>query len=223
MSRKAKRIISTHSNLVGTIHSPGGFAEAKKAFLDVVEVRADILPQFPSAKVLAGIPHPVILTVRRKDEGGGRLLTDAERLAVYLDLLPSVAAVDLEARSLRALRRVTEAAHAKEQTVVVSYHDFHKTPALKKLTEVALRARDGGADIVKFATFLKGPADAARLLEMLEKVPGPLAVMGMGPLGRASRLLFAKAGSVLNYGWLGEPFVAGQWSAREFRDIFDRA
>ena len=41
----------------------------------------------------------------------------------------------------------------------------------------------------------------------------PLSVMGMGPLGKASRLLFARAGSLLNYGYLGEPQVSGQWSA----------
>jgi 3-dehydroquinate dehydratase-1 len=45
--------------------------------------------------------------------------------------------------------------------------------------------------------------------------------MGMGQLGCASRLLFAKAGSVLNYGWLGAPQVAGQWGAREFRRLLE--
>ncbi len=35
----------------------------------------------------------------------------------------------------------------------------------------------------------------------------------MGPLGKVSRLLFAAAGSVLNYGYLDRPQVAGQWEA----------
>ena len=223
MSRKVKRITTDHPNLVGTIHSSKGFAEAKNTFLDAVEVRADVLPGFPAAQALAALPHPVILTVRRPDEGGGRPLTDAERRSVYLELLPSVAAVDIEARSVRSLREVREAALSSRRMLIVSYHDFHKTPSLKKLCEVASRAREAGADVVKIAAFLEGPAAAGRLLEALEKISGPLSVMGMGPLGRASRLLFAKAGSVLNYGWLGEPFVAGQWSAKEFRSLLDRA
>ena len=37
--------------------------------------------------------------------------------------------------------------------------------------------------------------------------------MGMGPLGKVSRLLFAQLGSVLNYGFLHEAQVSGQWEA----------
>jgi len=65
-------------------------------------------------------------------------------------------------------------------------------------------------------------ADMARLLTLLGESEGPLAVMGMGTLGRAARLLFARAGSVLNYGWLDRPLVPGQWSAAEFRELLAR-
>jgi 3-dehydroquinate dehydratase-1 len=37
--------------------------------------------------------------------------------------------------------------------------------------------------------------------------------MGMGALGKVSRLLFARAGSVLNYGYLDQPNASGQWEA----------
>jgi 3-dehydroquinate dehydratase-1 len=39
--------------------------------------------------------------------------------------------------------------------------------------------------------------------------------MGMGPLGKVSRLVLAAAGSRLNYGYLDKPQVAGQWPALE--------
>jgi 3-dehydroquinate dehydratase-1 len=54
---------------------------------------------------------------------------------------------------------------------------------------------------------------------LLENSPLPLALMGMGRLGMASRVMLAAAGSVLNYGWLHRPNVTGQWSARELRGI----
>jgi 3-dehydroquinate dehydratase-1 len=41
--------------------------------------------------------------------------------------------------------------------------------------------------------------------------------MGMGKLGRRSRLLLAAAGSVLNYAHLGHPTVQGQWSLAQLR------
>jgi 3-dehydroquinate dehydratase-1 len=39
--------------------------------------------------------------------------------------------------------------------------------------------------------------------------------MGMGPLGKVSRLVLAAAGSRLNYGYLDKPQVKGQWPALE--------
>lgn len=76
------------------------------------------------------------------------------------------------------------------------------------------RAFGAGADVFKVAAFLRDADDLCTLLTLLEKSDGlPLAVMGMGPLGRASRLLFAASGSVLNYGWLHRPQVPGQFPA----------
>ena len=37
--------------------------------------------------------------------------------------------------------------------------------------------------------------------------------MGMGRFGKVSRLLFAQAGAVLNYGYLDKPNASGQWEA----------
>ena len=81
------------------------------------------------------------------------------------------------------------------------------------------QANDAGADVLKIATHTKTPGDVAQLLNLLETTPLPLAVMGMGPLGMASRVILAAAGSVLNYGWLHRPNVTGQWSAKELRGV----
>jgi 3-dehydroquinate dehydratase-1 len=43
--------------------------------------------------------------------------------------------------------------------------------------------------------------------------PGVLSVMGMGEFGQLSRLLFGTCGSVLNYGYLDQAQVPGQWPA----------
>ena len=196
MSEKKRRIHLTRPNVVGVIHSSAGFQQAIRADLDAVEVRVDALPRPPGPAEFLSLPHPVILTVRRFDEGGARPLTDTARLALYLELLPTVSAVDLETKSLRTLAR---------------------------LRTIAARARDNGADIVKIATKTETAGDIARLLTLLEEFPSPLAVMGMGTLGRAARLLFARAGSVLNYGWLDKPQVPGQWGAVEFRELLARA
>lgn len=223
MRQKQRRIPLGRANIVGVIHTPAGFAAAGRSAVDVAEVRADTLPQPPSLDQISALPLPAILTVRRQDEGGARPISDTERLALYLELLPAAAAVDIEGRSLRSLETLVSAARRAHKTVIVSFHDFQATPSLSRLRTWERRAREGGADIVKIATHTEQPADVARLLTLLHETDSPLSVMGMGKLGRASRLLFARAGSVLNYGWLAEPQVPGQWSAPDLRDLLARA
>ena len=89
------------------------------------------------------------------------------------------------------------------------------TPSLARLREVFRRSHHAGADIVKIATLLNGARDLAVLLQLQASARTPLATMGMGPLGKVSRLVLAAAGSRLNYGYLDKPQVPGQWPAPE--------
>ena len=134
-----------------------------------------------------------------------------------------MAAVDVEVRSLRALAGTVRAAREANLRVVASCHDFQGTPTLGHLRELARRAADAGADVFKVAATVERPGELARLLDFMEwgqERGMALAVMGMGPLGRVSRLALAAAGSVLNYGYLGDsgPQVPGQWPAATLRE-----
>ena len=72
---------------------------------------------------------------------------------------------------------------------------------------------------MKFATTLRQSGDLAILAALQEAAPLPMATMGMGPLGRISRLLLASMGSVVNYGYLDRPTVPGQWPAQRLREL----
>ena len=141
------------------------------------------------------------------------------RRKALLELLPAAALVDVEIRSLRGMKEVLTEARKAGVGVIASFHDFQKTPLASRLEDLVKQACDAGADVLKIATRADSPADVARLLNLLERSPLPLALMGMGRLGMASRVMLAAAGSVLNYGWLHRPNVTGQWSARELRGI----
>jgi 3-dehydroquinate dehydratase-1 len=43
----------------------------------------------------------------------------------------------------------------------------------------------------------------------------------MGPLGKLSRLVLAKAGSCLNYGYLNTPNAPGQWPAARLKTLLE--
>lgn len=205
-------------NVVGTLHSARGWAAAARAPVDLIEVRVDCLPVPPSPAQLARLPRPVLLTVRDPREGGARPLPTSERVSLFLELLPAAVAVDVEARNLRAMREVGEAARAAGLSLIASFHDFRGVPG--RIAARAARAREEGAQIIKVAATTESARDMARLLRIFEQVPPPVAVMGMGKLGRVSRLVCAACGSCLNYGWLAAPQVSGQWPARALRALF---
>jgi 3-dehydroquinate dehydratase-1 len=204
--------------VVGIVDSVRAIRQAdglRRGKVDFLEWRADCLPGIPS---LPQARFPWILTVRHPQEGGRGELTATARREAFLRLMENAAMIDLELRSLPTMRRVREEAAAAGIRVIGSFHDFQKTPSAPKLREVLDRASDAGVDIVKIATITSQPSDVARLLDLFARASVPLSVMGMGPLGSPSRLLFAACGSVLNYGWLDQPNVPGQWSALALKE-----
>ncbi len=135
-------------------------------------------------------------------------------MALAIGLLDSVSYLDWEAAQLSRARALVETVKAAKVKLIASFHDFSKTPPLGQLLEVERRARDMGADIVKFAFRLHTKEDLMTGIEALQQASGPMAVMGMGTLGAVSRLLYAQYGSCFVYGHLGNrPTAPGQWSA----------
>ena len=101
------------------------------------------------------------------------------------------------------------------------------TPSASRLDKIASDARSLGADVIKVATRTDTFAQFDRLLDFFDRqrAAAAVAAMGMGKLGRASRLELVRRGSVLNYAHLGSPAAPGQVSIRdlrrEFADVFD--
>lgn len=183
---------------------------------DVVEVRAD--GYVPAD--LSACPLPVLLTVRCAEEGGLRTpFPTEERAALALRLLPQAAALDWEIAHLAEVPELVAAAHAAGVPVIASAHNFERTPALADCLALESHARAAGADVVKFAFRLNAYEDMQLGVDLLRRAAGPMAVMGMGPLGAVSRLVYAQHGSALVYGYLGTvPTAPGQWSAALCKD-----
>lgn len=191
-------------------------AELRYGEVDYLETRLDLLPAKFLPEKLLKRRIPLIATCRDPEEGGNPRLGKKTRRDRLMGALGYCTLVDVEVARVRQMGDVIREARNAGRCLILSHHDFQKTPSLTSLSAVISRAVDAGADVVKIATWAKAPADIFRLVELLEKFPRvPLAVMGMGPYGQASRLLLAQAGSVLNYGWLTRPQVSGQWPATE--------
>ena len=191
----------------------------------MLELRVDALAGHLGdvRRMLAKGRIPVLLTVRHPAEGGiGNLPVDRRR-ELFREFLPSATLMDVELRSVAALRVEIAAAREKGIGIVVSDHHFRRTPTLAEMRERRRRAFRAGADIFKLACLADSAAAVARLLDFAsENKAGPVAVMGMGKLGQVSRLVLACAGSVLNYGYLDKPNAPGQWEAWELKDLLRR-
>jgi 3-dehydroquinate dehydratase type I len=168
---------------------------------------------------LGELRAPLIITARAPREGGANALTPAQRRALLIDCLPRAAYLDIELRSLASFRTVRRRLEANRADLILSFHDFTDTPAAPRLDEIAAKAHAAGATVVKIATRTDKRAQLQRLLDFYERGRPELnlVVMGIGKLGRESRLELARRGCLLNYAHLGTARAAGQLSVAELR------
>ncbi|MFT4884635.1 MAG: 3-dehydroquinate dehydratase-1 [Natronomonas sp.] len=146
---------------------------------------------------------PLLVTNRAEWEGGeaadeGRL--DALRRAIEHE---SVAAVDIELAALEdgdGLDLI-EAADERDVSVVVSTHDFEKTPSKGQLQSLLTRAGTYG-DVAKLAVTAEDRSDALALLgathEMTQRGER-VATMAMGEAGSHTRAVAPVYGSKIGY------------------------
>jgi 3-dehydroquinate dehydratase I len=150
---------------------------------------------------------PLLFTRRAQREGGeATSLRDDQLVPLYAAVCEKggVDLVDTEASGDPAqVAAICEAAHAAGCTLVLSFHDFQRTPALGELLE---RYRDSyrlGADVAKVAVMPQGTGDVLTLLQATwmasEELPIPVAGMAMGALGAVSRVCGGEFGSALTF------------------------
>ena len=219
--------IRNTSGTVATIHCPEDLAlletHSFPDIADFLEFRLDSLGDAaaPLAEAVSAAPVPAIITARHPAEGGDGALRIKARRMLLEDAFPHASAIDLELRSL--LEGAADLAAAVKESgklLILSSHDFEGTPSLDRLKDTIDTAADSGADVAKIASRISTPADLATLLQLVsDPAPIALSVMGMGSLGRVSRLLLAQCGSLLNYGYLAKENAPGQMSARRLKEL----
>lgn len=163
---------------------------------DVFELRLDAL--FAELDAVAhAVPHlraPLIVTARHPCEGGANNFSAAQRRQLLLRFLPCGAYLDVELRSVPSFARVLNAARAAGVRMIISVHDFGKTPSAVQFATHFREARRLRADILKIASRVEDGSDVSRLSDLFHHATKSLgmAAMGIGPLGAASRVLLAR-------------------------------
>lgn len=183
---------------------------------ELVELRLDYLNgQVNLQRVLGDRPTPVIVTLRRNQDGGKWPGTEeARQLLLRTAIVQGVEYVDLEEDVAAKIPR-----YGKTKRII-SLHDFRKTPEDLPAIHARLKALD--ADIVKLATLANDPHDNLRMLDLVKNADIPTIGICMGEVGIPTRVLCGKYGSPFTYATFHQErsLAPGQLSYQQMKDLY---
>lgn len=202
---------------------------------DMAEFRIDLLDFASDTKAVIALGKelnqvlknkPLIATIRTANEGGKLKVSDAEYEKIYTEYLkqPFMQLLDIEMfRDQARVEKLTQRAHQKNVLVIMSNHDFDKTPAQQDIEQRLLKQDQMGADILKIAVMPKSKQDVLTLmnatLNVSQKSKKPLLTMSMGRLGTISRIATANMGGSMSFGMIGEASAPGQIDVAQLKQL----
>jgi len=168
---------------------------------------------------------PLIFTCRIHGEGGFKEISQDKRLQLITAAIESggVEIVDVEMSNEPAfIEKVKNIAQTCNTKLILSYHNFDKTPDETAIYDKLVMAQDMGADIAKLAVMPKDYADVLTLLGATLKartgaVKVPIVTMSMGPEGGVTRVAGGLFGSDLTFAIGKESSAPGQIPIGELR------
>ncbi len=198
-----KRMIAEHKYLV-------------EQGAQLVELRLDYIGRAINlGRLLNDRPGPVVVTARRREDGGRWMRSEEERLTV---LRSSIAAgadyVDIEADVAAQIPRYGTTKR------IISYHDFSATP--DNLADLHQAMAEEDADIVKIATMANSFEDNIRMLDLVQNAKVPTIGICMGEMGMVTRILANRVGSPFTYATFSvdKKMAPGQLNWKDMNDLY---
>jgi len=160
-------------------------------------------------------PRATLIATCRSRRGGGRFkgTAAAQREALRLAARAGCEWCDVEVEAVRDWPAAQRLRDLRPARVLVSFHDFRRTPP--NLSAMALRLERSGADAIKIAAECRSIQDAVRLLKLARGRKNRV-IVPMGEMGQAARVLALREGSALAYAPIETPTAPGQTSLQEF-------
>ncbi len=206
---------------------------------DLVEWRVDFLNNVSSLSLLTVLTFlselrnelgdtPLLFTFRTKREGGEKSISPQAYEELYKAILMSglVDLIDVELfLGPDTVRRLVRTAHENGVPVIVSNHDFKRTPPKEDILDRLEEMQELGADIAKIAVMPESTQDVEVLMDatatFTKYASVPAIAMSMGELGLASRTTGERFGSAVTFGTAGKASAPGQLPATELKEILE--
>ena len=195
----------------------------KKALIksEYAEIRLDFMKPSEIPIALQNVEKKLskcVCTLRPKNEGGKFSGSEKERISI-LKLISEYNPflLDIEFNTLRKNHKLREYVKKSKTTILVSWHDFTKTPNMKNLNS-KLKDMKKLSNFVKIVTVAKSTNDTYRVLSLYNKSSKiKLIAFAMGEQASFSRILCLYLGSPFTYVSLGKAIAPGQFSLNEMK------
>lgn len=201
---------------------------------DLVEWRVDYFRDVENIeKVLIALKklhhrlanYPLIFTCRRIEEGGARHVELSQKMALMKAVIETqkIDIMDIEQfYGPESIKDLQQLAHKNHVSVIISQHDFEKTPSKETIIEGLIRSQEYHADLAKVAVMPRSERDVLTLmeatLEAREKyLKIPLITMAMGELGRITRIAGGIFGSTVTFAAGKNSSAPGQMMVSQLR------
>ena len=166
--------------------------------VEMAEIRIDLTLFGPDEiKKVFSHPTPTIATCRPDSLGKEKQL---ELLCLAIE--SGAKYVDIEIESDQK-QKIIDVARKHNCRVIVSYHNFNETPGLKKLFQITDECFAAEADVAKIVTMVNSQADCARLLSLYSNSK-PMVVLGMGEMGKITRIMAPFLGAEFTFAAMDE-------------------
>lgn len=212
--------------------------QLKGSKFDIVEWRVDYYKNVEDVnavrnileKIRSILPNkPILFTFRTKKEGGERDITVEYYVKLNCEVCKTkqIDLVDVELFTGNDFAsEIVETAHSNGIKVVMSNHDFFKTPSKEEIVSRLINMMELNADIPKIAVMPQNEADVLTLLcatnEMKERYSDqPIITMSMSSIGVISRLCGETFGSVLTFGAAKKASAPGQIGIEDLNRILE--
>lgn len=209
---------------------------AKEAGADLIEWRADhyadVFDLEETAKTAKGLRKyveemPILFTFRT--EGSEKTISLSNYIALNESIVREhvVDLVDIELfMGDDVCRNFCRYAHENGCYVVISSHDFERTPNDQEIVERLCKMRELGADVPKIAVMPHNAEDVLTLLTATNQyanahADGPLITMSMKWLGGISRVSGEIFGSALTFGSTLRVSAPGQLAVKDLKYVLN--
>lgn len=215
-------------------------AEAQKIVSeqpDIIEWRIDFLADlFDLAKLKklaadlrTAIGDTVLLiTLRTKKEGGNQALSDTDYFNICKYVIENKLSdlIDIELLHQKTkVRQLLLLAHANGLKVILSSHDFKKTPKQAEICNRLTLMEKTGADLAKVAVMPQNVTDVLNLLVATSiaqsRLTIPLITISMGKMGKISRISGQLFGSAVTFGTVTKASAPGQIDLANLKKIIE--